>query len=279
MKDFFHSLRFKVFLVLALLLLGLMLYGASTGGYSTAPGSVISAVTAPLQSFFRGIGSIFVSESSRNLKEENARLKTENRSLIDQLVDYNDVIAQNEEYKKYLGIKEQNHDYDFEPARVVGRDPNERFYGFTINKGSSSGIKPNDTVITADGLVGFIKSVGPFESNVTTIFDPSANVSVYSSQTRDSGVVVGSLEFAEKGQVRLSYIPKDNRIAVNDIVVTSGIGGRYPEGMVVGKVLELKPEKQGVSVYGIIEPMAKIRSLRDVFVIKNFDGKEVPVSK
>ena len=275
MKDFIHTLRFKVFLVLALLLLGLMLYSASTGGFASAPSSVISAVTSPIQGIFRGIGSIFEGNpSEKALKAENEKLKKENQELTSKIVDYNIMKEQNEEYKKYLGIKQENPDFEFEHAKVLGSDPNERFYGFTINKGTTNGVKPKDTVITPDGLVGFVKEVSPFSAKIATILDPSANAAVYSSQTRDSGVVGGTFELAEQGFTKLSYLTKESRVAIGDLIVTSGLYGIYPEGLVVGTVKELKPEKQGLTIYGVIEPKTDIRKVREVFVIKGFKGRE-----
>jgi len=274
MKDFIHSMRFKVFLVLALLLLGIMLYSASTGGFSTAPSSILGAVTTPIQSLTSKIGGLFSgNDSEKALKAEIERLQKENRELTDQIIDYNNIKTQNEQYKLYLGIKEEHPDFEFEPAQVIGSDPNEHFYGFTINKGTLKGIKPKDTVITADGLVGYVKEAGPTYAKIITILDPSANAGVYSSQTRDKGVVGGTYELAREGLTKLSYLPRESTVAVGDLIVTSGLMGMYPEGLVVGTVKEIKHEKQGVSMYGVIVPAAQIQKLREVFVIKNFDGK------
>lgn len=97
---------------------------------------------------------------SGEILEENERLKEENRRLTQRQLEFDKYKLENEQLKEYLDIKEKNPDFDFETAFVIGRDPNDRFYAFTIDKGSLDGISLHDPVITEDGLVGMVVEVG-----------------------------------------------------------------------------------------------------------------------
>ena len=271
MREFFHSLRFKVFLGIIVALLGLMLW-ASTSDSATFPSSVIGAITTPIQSVASRITGFFTGKESNagKLQKENEELKQQLRDTTEKLVDYDKIKSENDRYKDYLGIKEQNPDFEFEPAVVVSRDPNDRFYSFTIDKGSVHGIELKDPVMTADGLVGFVSELGPTYAKVLTILDVSTNVGATDSHTSDAGVLNGTALLAKEGLCRLSYLRRDCQVAVGDLIITSGTGGFYPSRLVVGTVKELKPDEQGVSLNAIIEPKADIRALTSVFVIKTF---------
>lgn len=272
MKEFFSSLRFKIFLVVALLLLGLLLYAGTSG--STVPSSVLSAITSPIQRASAAISSFFSGEPSDLdlLREENRQLKEQVRALTQQLVDFHTYQTENQHYKEYLGIKEQNPDFIFEPATLIARDSNERFYAFTINKGAAHGISEKDTVITSDGLVGYVSQVDATTSKVVTILDTAVSIGAYDSQTRASGMIEGDVTLATQNLTRLNYLQKDSSIAVGDIVVTSGLSGLFPEGLVVGSVYEVKASSDGVGSYAVVKPAADIQDVRDVFVIKSFDS-------
>lgn len=274
MKEFFGSLRFKIFLVVALLLLGLLLYAGTSDGVGTVPSSIIGAITSPIQRASSAISSFFSGKPSDldMLRKENEELREQVRSLTEQLVDFNTYQTENEHYKDYLGIKEQNPDFVFEPATLIARDSNERFYAFTINKGSVNGIKEKDTVITSDGLVGYVSRVDATSSKVVTILDTAVSIGAYDSQTRASGMVEGDITLATQNLTRLNYLQKDSSIAVGDVVVTSGLSGLFPEGIVVGSVFEVRASSDGVGSYAVIKPAADIRDVRDVFVIKSFDS-------
>jgi rod shape-determining protein MreC len=99
----------------------------------------------------------------------------------------------------YLEIKDSNPDFDFEPAMVIGRDAADRFYSFTIDKGSNDGISKNDPVITNEGLVGIILDVGITHSKVLTILDSTVEVGAMDSITREIGITSGDLILSQQG--------------------------------------------------------------------------------
>jgi len=264
----------------AVVLGAFMLRAAWTGGFGTVTSSLLGAITTPVQKLSAGISgsvtdffSIFV--DAKAIKAENEQQKEMIRELNEKLVDYDKIKHQNSVYEGFLEIKERNPELEFEPAAVVGRDASDRFYSFTIDKGTLDGIDVRDSVITADGLVGIVSEVGLTYAKVSTILDPATNIGVYDSRTRDTALVTGTVGLAEKGLCKMYLLPRESGAAVGDLVVTSGISGKYPKEQIVGKIAEVAPESHGSSLYAVIEPTANIKNVKDVLVIKSFEGQGV----
>ena len=278
MKDFLNSVRFKVLACIVLFLFGLMLRAGTAGGFAIESSSIIGAVVSPIQKL-----STIITNGTREListlvdtgsvKRENQKLKDDVNELRQKVIDYNNLKNENDLYKEYLGIKGENPDFVFEPAIVIGRDPTQLDYSFTIDKGSLAGVKPKDTVISKDGLVGVVSEVGLTYSKVSTILDVTVNVGAYNSRTREDGVLGGSVELSSQGLCKMSYLSRDSLTEKGDIISTSGLGGIYPKGIVIGMVTELKLEQQGISMYAIIETAADCRNIKDVLIIKSFFGQ------
>jgi rod shape-determining protein MreC len=278
MGDFFKSLRFKILLGLLVVLVAFMIRAAYMGGLGTMASYVLGVAATPFQKL-----SASISYSVTNMldtlfragdyKSENEALKEEIRNLRQQLVDYESAIQENEQYKQFLEIKENNQDFQVELAAVIGRSPDARFGSVTIDKGSIDGIELRDPVITADGLVGYISEVGPTYSQVITILDPTLHVGVSDVRTRDTGIVEGTVPLSEQGRCKMSYIDRGSAVAKGDIVTTSGVGGVFPKGLMIGTVNEVQVEPHGTSLYAVLEPAVDIYSIKDVVVITEFEGQ------
>ena len=259
MGDFFKSRKFKVLIALFIMLIALMLRASWTGGLSPAIEQVAGAVVAPFQKL-----SSTISDGVSGFFRRYA-----------QLVNYEEYKHENEELRKYLDIeyKEEHPDFEMTPAAVVARDPDSRFYSFTIDKGSLDGVAPYDPVVCADGLVGRVKEVGLTYSKVITILDVEIDVGAYDARTRDIGIVNGSVALAADGRCIMNYLPRESGAAQGDLVVTSG-GNLYPKGLVIGKIARLDNAPGNISLYAEIEPTADIRNLTDVMVITSFNGQK-----
>ncbi|MEF9853397.1 MAG: rod shape-determining protein MreC [Hydrogenoanaerobacterium sp.] len=278
MKEFFSSTRFKILAAIAVVLGAFMLRAAWTGGFGTLSSSLLGAVITPFQKVSSSI-SFNVSEffstftSAKSIKAENERQKEEIRELNKKLVDYDKIKHQNDIYKDFLELKERAADLEIEPASVMGRDTSDRFYSFTIDKGSLDGIEPRDSVMTKDGFVGIVFEVGLTYAKVSTILDPANNIGVYDTRTRDTALITGTVELSEKGQCKMYLLPRESGAAVGDLIVTSGISGLYPKEQVIGKITDVKSESHGNSLYAIIEPSSDIKNIKDVLVVKSFAGQ------
>ena len=279
MKDFFRSTRFKILVAVVVLLFAFMLRAASEPGFATWTSQALGVITQPLQKLSTNISnaaSDFFGKFAKadQLTEENEKLKEEIRELNKKLVDYDRLSREIEQYKEYLDLKEKNNDFQFEQASVIGRDPNDRFGSFTIDKGLLDDIQPNDPVITPDGVVGRIAEVGQTTAKVVTILNPSVNVSSvigYSDKkTRDTGIVTGTIDLSSQSLCQMMYLSRESLAQKGDLVVTTGVGGVFPKDLLVGAIREVKPDAHGTSLNAII---ADIANIKDVFVITSFEGQ------
>lgn len=280
MKDFFKSFGFKALAAVALVLVGIMIYAASTGGVATIPATIVGAIVSPLQSLASGISDGFSGfignfTDGGELKEQNERLQKEITELRENQVELDELRRQVDQYKEYLGIKEKNPDYQFADCRVIYRDPAGHYGNFTINKGSLDGIKAKDPVITPHGLVGVVYETGLNWAKVRTILDPDTQASAYVSrvQSEGSGVSGGSVSLAKEGLLQLNLLPRDTGAAAGDIVITSGVGGIFPAGRLIGEVTEVHADSDGLTAYAIVKPYVDIAEVDTVFVITAFSGQ------
>lgn len=276
MRDFFKSPRAKILLAVLVVLFAFLLNATRSGGISTLLSQVMGAISAPFQklaSSFSGaaIGALDQYIHINDILAENEALREENQQLKEQLVDFEKYKSENEQYRNFPDVTDES--IQFEPASVIGRDINNRFHAFTIDKGSLVGVEVGDPVITKEGLVGKIYEVGATYSKVRTILDVTTNVGVYDSARMDTGILTGDVQLAGEGQCKMTYIPRDSTAAAGDLIVTSGVAGVYPEGLIVGSILEIHPESDGTSLYAVVQPAADIRTIKNVFVITDFAGQ------
>jgi len=164
------------------------------------------------------------------------------------------------------------------PARMVGRDPDNLFSAFVIDKGARHGIKRNMSVIAfqdgQQGLVGKIVQVGRSESLVMPIYDPTAFVSARFSESRYEGIVVG--QGSADRPLFMRYIKKRARdeIRFGDLVTTSGIGGIYPKDIVIGRVSKLVFQDYETSINAELDPAIDFSRLEYVFALEKETERE-----
>lgn len=275
MRDFFKTTRFKIIIGVLSALVVVMIISAAVGGNGSG---VLNVVVSPFQRLSTWITNattdLFtdVANSGKNA-EENKKLKEEIASLREQLVDYHSTKDENEQLKEMMGLKNANSNYQYEAATVIGRDADDRYGSFQIDKGSLNGIQLHDPIITRDGLVGYISEVGLTSSRVATILSTDINVGACGVYSGETGVVTGEPLYAEKGQCKLKYLLRESAIAKSELITTTGLSGIFPKGLVIGTVEKLIPESGGTSVCAIIEPSVQIEEVKNVFVITEFTGK------
>lgn len=281
MKEFFKSRKFKILVVVLMLMIGFMLQAASRYGISGLMENALNYVVTPLQKLSSGIAdsaSGFLSKFvlAGQIDKKNKELEEEIRILREQLVDYETYKQENEQYRDLLELKEHNPDYQFEPAAVIGRDPSDRYSSFTIDKGALHDVALGDPVITADGLVGRISYVGATYAKVTTILDPSSSLGVYDIKTRETAILSGHAALSLEGKCKLNYLSRESEAAAEDIIVTSGEGGVFPKDIIVGTITDIQHESSGLSLYAVIEPVVDIDAITDVVVLTYFLGQGSP---
>lgn len=280
MKGFFQSRGFKLLATASVILCAAMIYTAAigSGGMSSVTSSLVGLFTTPMQ-WLSSLGGETLDELTANaqevqkLQEKLDALQQELDEKNKQLADYHDIQKENDELKEYLELKDAHDDWSMEHATVVGRDTNDLFYGFTINKGSLSGIHAGDPVITDSGLVGRVSKVGTTYAKVETIFHPDVGVSVIGSRTKEIGVLTGDKKYADQGLVQMMFLDTKTEIKPGDMIVTSGMGGVYPQKMIVGTVVEVISNSIDVSKTAIVRPASPIEKIKSVMVITSFTGK------
>lgn len=277
MRFFLRSRQFKIILAVFCVVVLLTVSFVIVGKRMSPQTDVASTISAPFRNLFTNVSNMItdIADNYKNgnkLSLENAELKAEIDTLRGQIADYDEISKQNDFYKEYLGIKENNPDFVFTDATVIARDNDDPFYSFTVNKGSSSDIAKYDPVITSAGVVGYVTEVGLTSCKVTTILSPDITLGALDNRTNDSGIIKGSLSFAENGFCQFANLSRSCSVAVGDYVITSG-EGIFPEGLLVGSVNNIGIDENNNAIYAEIKPFAQISELRSVMIITDFEGQ------
>ena len=276
MKDFFDTWKFKILVGIAVFLAAIMAYAGANGRLTAAPQEILSVAVAPFQraaaAVSNGVSSLWEKYTNIDaILEETEKLTTENAELRGQMVDYDKLKAENEAYKALTNIQEQHPEMSYVSSFVIGRDPLDSFYGFTLDKGSLDGVEANDAITSDEGyLLGVVTEVDLTSCKVMTILHPSCNAAGVVSRTRDNGIITGSADYAAEGLCILSNLSRGTLTKANDQVITTGLGGVFPPDVLVGVVQELVPEASGKSTIAVLKPGADPRTVKHVFIITNY---------
>jgi len=254
--------------------IALIIITGLTAEYSSSNiiGSIINVPLSPIQklvstvrnkvgetvAMFKDINSI--KQENESLKEEVERLRKENREL-------KEFKLKKEELESLLNIKNQFNEYDPIGANIIAKDPGNWFITFKIDRGTNDGVDVNFPVINSDGLVGRVAACHPFSSQVVALIDAGTTVSAKISRTRDPVRVRGDLAIKDEGLCIVDYIPPDTDIQVGDTVETSGLGGIYPKGIIIGTIIEIREISNQLNKYALVKPAVDFRRLENVLVL------------
>ncbi|MBQ9634009.1 MAG: rod shape-determining protein MreC [Schwartzia sp.] len=197
--------------------------------------------------------------------QQNQMLRSEVEQLRMQNVKADEYAAENIRLRELLGYKQAATQFDLVMAHVIGREPATWTRMIVIDRGTQHGVQKNMAVVTARGLVGTVTDAGPISSKVQLILDPRAAAGALVQRSRVAGVVKGTPDDAM--HPRLINVPRGQDMAEGDIIVTSGFGGIYPKGIMIGTVSAVKNDSGGLLHYAVIEPATDFQRLEDVAVI------------
>ncbi|NLX90741.1 MAG: rod shape-determining protein MreC [Firmicutes bacterium] len=232
-------------------------------GFSQVQGFV-ARLGASTAGFFQGIFDF------RNLQEENKELRkelAERENLRHQILELQ---KENYRLRGMLDFKERT-EYELLPAEVIARDPSNWFETITVNRGALHGVKKNMPVITSQGLVGNILKVSRTSSRVLLLTDSRRAVSALVMRSRepgDVGIVEGSS--GESASLRMTNLPPEANIQPGDTVISSGLGGIFPKGLVIGTVLETGLDQYGLLQQAVVLPAVNFNRLEEVFIVMDF---------
>ncbi len=264
----------KTFLIIVSIIVLFGLIGLTNGKNRnvTITENIISDVFTFPQRLFIHIKNYIIKDKDffsdiEKLKEENEKLKEENTELKNKTVDYELLVSENNLLKERSKMENAYPDYNVVVAEVISDSTNNWEEVFVINKGENDGIKPNMAVITTEGLVGYIETVGKNTSKVVSIIDAGNSISARVTRTRDAIVCTGSSLLKESGSLKATYIPIGVELLEGDRIETSGMGGIYPKGIAIGEVKSFTIKKNPSENEAIIETFVDFNRLETVAVI------------
>lgn len=198
---------------------------------------------------------------------ELEKLRRENENLRAEQAQYSEVLAENIRLKNLLQFKQTNKQYQLSGASVIAQDYSGWTHTVIIDRGEDSGIRKYMPVIVPTGLVGFVSEVYLNSSRVQLLFDPRTSVGgiVQRPSSRVVSMVSGTGSGAET--LRFDGLPKESDVIKGDVIVTSGYGGVYPKGLVIGTVEKVNVDALGGVEEAEIKPAADFAHMEEVFVI------------
>ena len=197
-----------------------------------------------------------------NLERENRMLKEKIAQLQEENHKTNEIRLANERLRQLLQFREKNSP-SMVGAEVIGRDPSFWFKSVMIDKGERDGVKKGMAVISPAGVVGQVLKIAPDYATVLLITDYNSAVDCIVERSRAKAIVEGKGE----NQCHLKYLLRSEEVAVGDIVITSGLGGNFPKGLMVGEVKKVDKKGHGVFQYAELMPSVDMTRLEEVFVV------------
>lgn len=193
---------------------------------------------------------------------QNQRLKKDTGLIRRQLHEAGELYFENVRLRKLLDFKEKSV-YPLTAAGVIGYDSSNLSSIIIIDKGRRQEINRGCAVITNDGLVGRIVEVGDSTSKVLLINDINSGVAALIQRSRQKGLISGTLG----GGLILHYLLPDADVQISDLVITSGLSGLYPKGILIGKVMKIQEEDSRGEIFAVLRPSANLTKLEEVLIV------------
>jgi rod shape-determining protein MreC len=230
-------------------------------------GTLVLTVLLPVQA-----GMVRIAESGESLwrqfteigrlRVENARLRAQVDALSREAAALREQAAAADRLERLLELSDAVA-YQSIPARVITRDPGRWFNTLTVDRGGRHGVVRNSPVVTPDGVVGRVIEVTALASRVLLIADSRSAIGTLLQGSRAAGVVEGR----GSDRLHLKYLSRTAVVKRDDRVVTSGLGGVFPRGLVVGRVVSVTREEGALLQEAEVEPAAALDRLEEVLIL------------
>lgn len=277
MKDFFRHNGILILIIAVLLCAITAVASYALQGVANPLTNVLGVVTTPVRngidSFIGWAEGVYnYSFRYEELLEENTRLRQRNAELEEEIRQGAADSKENQRLRDLLGLREKRRDLVFESATVTARSSSNWASTLTLSKGSDQGVAVGDCVVDQTGnLVGLIDQVGSNWSVMLTVVDANLEMGGILARTDSAAILEGDFSLMTQGKLKLSYLPENTELITGDLVLTSGKGGTYPSGLVVGTIDSLHTDASGMTRYAVLTPAADLDALIQVFIIKEFD--------
>lgn len=244
-------------------------------GYLQPLRSAIQSVVQPAESTLTDAASdaetrLQKQKTLDELQAENVSLQTEANRLLIENIQLKELERENEALRALLNFTKNNPGINYETASVVGQvigaDPANFLYTIFINVGSEDGVAKDMPVLTYRGLVGRVTQVGKNNAEVLLIIDPASSVNVLAQSSRVQGVVTGELG----GTLTMERIPQGQNVSPGDLVLTSGLGGTFPDKLVVGQITEVFQRDLDLFQSARVRSTVDFGKLNTVLVLTSF---------
>lgn len=264
-----RSRQIRVFLLFGCLLTAILILFISMAGRKefTAPHKFGLEIIGPFQTviskFSNYTGSVWGKyRALLHVREENEQLRQELLQYRTANIEYREAVATNVRLQKLLELKESLPPPTL-TAEIVGKDPSLWFHTFTINRGSSDGVQKGMPVVTVEGVVGQVLTSSPNYSKVLLATDPNSAIEIITQKTRVQGIVKG----LGRDAFGLYYVLKSAEVEKGDYVLTSGLGGVFPKGLMVGTVSAVMKTRRGMFQTIEIDPAVDFSQLEYLIII------------
>jgi rod shape-determining protein MreC len=259
----------------ALLLVALFLLPSQIQGllqYLDGPvGHVVGVPLEAIASIDAGIADRWEQYVAlQGIREENQQLRKEIEWLRGQHNQFRESVAATERLTGLLQFKEQALPA-MVAAHVIGRDATNRYRAIILNKGESDGIKPDMGVVTPAGVVGRVVKTTGASSVVLLVTDPNNAIAGLIQRTRDEGIVEGT----QQGLAQMKYIPLLSTLLDGDRVVTSGLVGGFPRGLVIGTITHIDKQEGALFQSAELMPEVDFGRVEEVLVIQTSYGQSM----
>ena len=256
-------------LIFMIVLSSVLMYQDYQGTYTIKLRSYLSASLYPIQYLINLPNNLQKSFYANFLNREeiisqNQQLKEENLNLKSQMQQIYRLESENKRLYKLINSKPKTENtYLF--ADIVSTSKILNKHQILINRGSRNGIKLGSSIVNADGIVGHVIRDQIFASEVLLISDLEHAIPVEIVRTGLRSIAIGTVEF---NKLRINTLPTNSNLQKDDIVITSGLGGRYPEGFPVGTITEISREVGSPFLEVEVLPFANLKTINEVWVIQ-----------
>ena len=270
MKPFKNKLAVTI-VVLSVAFLGIIIFSLKSN--SSVISSGVGSVISPLQKIIynandklKGSFDFFINFSK--VKQENEELAAKNAELENKLIEYNRMKEENTTLREMFDYSQANQNYNYLGCNIVGYSGGNISNGYIIDKGTNDGVKKDMIVITPAGLVGKVTKSESNYSIVQTILNENIAVASMVEITRETtGILQGITDSKNKNLTMLSNIPIDSEIKEGDVILTSGLGGMYPQEIRIGEVVSVEVDSVGIMKKAIVKPYVDFNKLEGLFVV------------
>ncbi|MCF0120574.1 MAG: rod shape-determining protein MreC [Oscillospiraceae bacterium] len=210
------------------------------------------------------------------LREENTALEAKIVRLESERRETAEIEAENERFRELYGLATRYSGYSFDTATILTWTASNYSSSFTINKGTAnSTVEVGDSVITESGvLIGVVTAVEEHQSTAISIVDTKFSAGCIIESSGDSAVASGDYTLMRRELLKLAFVNSGTKYLSGDTIVTSGRGGVYPKGLVIGTIDAIETSADGASSFAAIKPSARLSELTDVYLITDFDTAE-----